>query len=293
MEVGIGLPNAIPGLDARRLVEWARSAEERGFATLGTIDRLVYPSHEPMVALTAAASVTERVRLMSDILIAPLRRTTAMLAKQAVSLDNLSGGRFTLGAAPGIRDDDYAAAGVDYHRRGSIFDEQLAEMRRIWAGEAVDGAGPVGPPPAREGGPELMLGGSVDAAFRRAAQHGIGWTMGGGTPDQLRDARQKLEAAWEREGRSGSPRTSALAYFSLGSDARENAEWYIHHYYGSAAGREVAEQILGSVAMDDDTVAGYVQAFEDAGADEVVFFPCSTDPEQVERLAGAVGDRLR
>ncbi len=291
MDVGIGLPNAIPGLDGRRLVDWAQSAEGRGFSTLGTIDRLVYPNYESLVALATAAAVTERVRLMTDILISPLRNNTPLLAKQAASVDNISGGRLVLGLAVGVRDDDYKASGIDFAARGRILDEQLAEMKRLWSGEPVDGLGGVGPEPAREGGPEIMVGGGVKAAYRRAAQYGTGWTMGGGTPDQLREGRQALDAAWAEHGRSGSPRASALTYFSLGPNAEENARSYIHNYYG-AMGEDTASMIAESVATDEDTVAGYAQAFEDAGADEVVFFPCSTDVEQVELLAGALGNRL-
>lgn len=61
-----------------------------------------------------------------------------------------------------------------------------------------------------------MIGGAVKAAYRRAAQYGSGWTMGGGTPDQMRDGREALDAAWAEHGRSGRPRASALTYFALG-----------------------------------------------------------------------------
>ena len=112
-----------------------------------------------------------------------------------------------------------------------------------------------------------------------------------GTPDQLREGREALEAAWAEHGRSDSPRTSALTYFSLGPNARENAQTYIHSYYG-AMGEDTAGAIVESVATEEDTVAGYAQAFEEAGADEIMFFPCSTDVEQVDLLAGALDDRL-
>ena len=287
MDVGIGLPNAVPGLEGPVLARWARDAEERGFSTLGTIDRLLYPNYESLVALSAAAAVTERIGLMTDILISPYRNNTPLLAKQAVSLDNVSGGRLVLGLAVGWRDDDYKASGVDHSARGRIFDEQLAEMKRLWAGESVDGLGAVGPKPARSGGPEIMIGGGAKAAYRRAAEYGSGWTMGGGTPDQFREGREALEAAWSKAGRDGRAKASVLTYFCLGAEAKETASAYIHSYY-DPMGVEVANMIADSVAVDEDTVAGYAQAFEDAGADELVFFPCSTDLQQVELLAGAL-----
>ncbi|MDQ3355393.1 MAG: LLM class flavin-dependent oxidoreductase [Actinomycetota bacterium] len=291
MDVGIGLPNAVPGLDGRLVMDWARSAEERGFSTLGTIDRVLFPNYESLIVLAAAAAVTERIRLMTDILISPLRNNTPVLAKQAASLDNISGGRLVLGLAPGVRDDDYKVSGVDFAARGRILDEQLAEMTRLWAGESVNGLGGVGPETARAGGPEVMIGGAIKAAYRRAARYGSGWTMGGGTPDQMREGREALDSAWSEAGRDGRAKASVLTYFSLGPNAKETAYDYILTYYG-AMGDDVANMIADSVAVDEETVAGYAQAFEDAGADELVYFPCSTDPEQVEALAGAVGDRL-
>ncbi len=291
MDVGIGLPNAVPGLDGRLVVDWARSAEQRGFSTLATIDRLLFPNYESLIVLATAAAVTERVRLMTDILIAPLRNNTPVLAKQAASLDNISGGRLVLGLAPGIRDDDYKASGVDYAARGRILDEQLVEMTRIWAGGSIDGLGPVGPEPARHGGPEIMVGGGVKASYRRAAQYGSGWTMGGGTPDQMRQGREAIDSAWSDAGREGRARASVLTYYSLGPNAKETAREYIFTYYGGM-GDEVAGMISDSVALDEATINGYAQAFEDAGADELIFFPCSTDVEQVDALAGALGDRL-
>jgi len=69
MEIGIGLPATIPGVDGESLVEWARRAERHGFSTLGTIDRLVYPNYDPLIAFAAAAVVTERIRLTSDVIL--------------------------------------------------------------------------------------------------------------------------------------------------------------------------------------------------------------------------------
>ena len=291
MDVGIGLPNSVPGLDGRLLVDWARRAEERGFTTLGTIDRLLFPNYESLVVLATAAAVTERIRLMTDILISPYRNNTPLLAKQAVSIDNVSGGRLVLGVAPGWRDDDYKASGVDHAARGRILDEQLAEMTRLWRGESVDGLGSVGPEAARAGGPEIMVGGEVKAAYRRAARYGSGYTLGGGTPERTQAAREALDTAWAEAGREGRGKVSVLSYFSLGPDARDKARSYIHEYYGQM-GEEIATMIAESVAVDEETIAGYAQAFEDAGADEVVFFPCSTDPGQVDGLAEALSARL-
>jgi alkanesulfonate monooxygenase SsuD/methylene tetrahydromethanopterin reductase-like flavin-dependent oxidoreductase (luciferase family) len=279
MEVGIGLPNAVRGVDRAGIVEWARRADEAGFSSLGTIDRVVYSNYESMIALAAAAAVTDRIRLATDILIAPLRANTALFAKQAATIDSLSGGRLTLGLAVGGREDDFALSGVDFHRRGQIFDRQLDDMTAVWKGERG-----VGPEPAN-GRPELLIGGTSDAAYQRAAKYGDGWTMGGGTPDMFAQAREQVESAWEKAGREGKPRTVALFYFALGENAQELARRSLGDYYSFLG--DIADQIVQGSAKDADTVKQYLAGFEAAGADEVICFPASPDPRQVELLADA------
>jgi alkanesulfonate monooxygenase SsuD/methylene tetrahydromethanopterin reductase-like flavin-dependent oxidoreductase (luciferase family) len=286
MDVGIGLPAHIPGVEGAQVLEWARRAEARGFSSLGTIDRLVYANYEPLVALAAAAAVTERIRLATTILIAPFRASGAVVAKQAATLHHVSNGRLVLGVAPGGREDDYEASGVDFQTRGGRFEEMLGQWKRIWAGERFGVAGAIGPPPPG-GGPPLIIGGAVDAAFERAARYGDGWIMGGGAPDQFRDGVAKLNAAWQAAGRESSPRTMTLAYFALGDDAKEAADRYLRDYYGWLG--DLAGMIAASAATDADTVNRYVQAFTDAGCDELVLFPCSPDPDQVDLLADVLG----
>jgi alkanesulfonate monooxygenase SsuD/methylene tetrahydromethanopterin reductase-like flavin-dependent oxidoreductase (luciferase family) len=279
MDVGIGLPNAVRGVDRRGIVEWARRAEAAGFSSLGTIDRIAYPNYESLIALAAAAAVTERIRLVTDILIAPLRTNTALLAKQAATIDSLSEGRLVLGLAVGGREDDYEISGADFGSRGKTFDRQLEELGALWRGERG-----VGPRPARGDRPTVLIGGSSDVAFRRAARHADGWTLGGGTPDAFAEGREKLRAAWAAEGRDGEPRTMVLFYFALGDDAEAAARASLGDYYGFLG--EYADQIVAGAAKDEDAVKGYLSAFEQAGVDEVICFPTSTNPEQVDLLAG-------
>jgi alkanesulfonate monooxygenase SsuD/methylene tetrahydromethanopterin reductase-like flavin-dependent oxidoreductase (luciferase family) len=285
MEIGIGLPATIPGVDGEALVEWSRRADRRGFSTLGTIDRIVYPNYEPLIALAAAAAVTERIRLTTAILIAPLRPNAVLLAKQLATIHHLSGGRLVVGAAPGGREDDYEVSGVDIHPRGRAFDRQLEELKRVWAGEEKGFAGPVGP--NVDQAPQLLIGGRVDASFRRAAEYGDGWIMGGGDPSQFAASVEKLEQAWSAAGRSDTPRKASLTYFSLGPDADKNAQWYLGDYYGWL-GEDVTKGMAQNAARDAEAVSQRVTLFEEAGCDELIFFPCSSDPEQVDLLAEAV-----
>jgi alkanesulfonate monooxygenase SsuD/methylene tetrahydromethanopterin reductase-like flavin-dependent oxidoreductase (luciferase family) len=288
MEVAIGLPGTVPGTTGSQLTAWAREADARGFSSLGTLDRLVYPNYEPLIALAAAAAVTERIRLATAILIAPLRLNTALLAKQAASVDALSGGRLVLGLAVGGREDDFEAGGATFGDRGKRFERQLEEIKRIWAGEKRGFAGAVGPPAVSAGGPTLIAGGYTEASLRRAARHADGWVAGGIPPDQFRPMAETFDEAWADEGREGTPRKMALAYFSLGPQGTENAERYLKHYY-AILGEETAAAIAGSAATSEEMVRNYLAAFEDAGCDELFLFPCASDPDQVRLLAEAAG----
>ena len=89
MRIGVRLPASIPGVDGALVLEWARRAEAGPFASLGVIDRAVYPNCEPLVTLGAAAALTQRVRLVSSVLIGPAH-DAALLAKQAATIDVLS-----------------------------------------------------------------------------------------------------------------------------------------------------------------------------------------------------------
>src|SRR5437588_3861584 len=160
MDIGIGLPNPVPGTPGRALIGWARRAEQRGFSGLATIDRIAYPSYESLITLAAAAAATERIGLLTNVLLEPTRNPV-LLAKEAASVDQLSGGRLTLGLGVGGREDDFLATGQDFHTRGRRFDHDLELMHQAWKGEPVAGAlKPVGPAPTREGRVPILIGGT-------------------------------------------------------------------------------------------------------------------------------------
>ena len=167
--------------------------------------------------------MTERIRLTTAILLAPLRHSGAMLAKQAATLDHFSGGRLVLGVAVGGRKDDAEAAGTDFHRRGREFEAMLDEMRRVWDGESFGFAGEIGP----RARPSLIIGGGADVAFERV-----------GPPRRRLDLRRRRAGrvpGGAREGAGGveggrARRRAADAragYFALGDGAREAADAYL------------------------------------------------------------------
>ncbi|HEY2097881.1 MAG: hypothetical protein QOC67_765 [Pseudonocardiales bacterium] len=283
MDLGVGLPSTIPGATGADILTWAREADTAGFASVGTLDRVVYGNHETIPTLAAAAAVTSRVRLTTAILIAPHRGNGAILAKQLATVDSFSGGRLTLGIAVGGRPDDYEAAGADFDGRGAVFDAQLAEFRAVWGGESRGTAGAIGPAPVQAGGPPLLIGGTGKAALRRVVSRGAGWIAGGGGLPVFNQGAERIRRAWSEAGRDGAPRFAALSYFALGPDAVSLAEGYLHNYYAFLGdyASNISAGALTTEADIRDTVAG----FADAGCDELVLFPCSPDVDQLRRLA--------
>ncbi|MCL7490682.1 MULTISPECIES: LLM class flavin-dependent oxidoreductase [Streptomyces] len=282
MSVGLGLPIGDPA----QLLSWARRAEATPFTTVALLDRLVFGNPEPLITLATLAGATSRIRLQTEVLLAPLHRTT-LLAKQAATLDLLSGSRFTLGIGIGGRDDDYLAAGVDLRTRGRRLDRQLATMRRIWSGEPLsEDVGPIGPAPARPGGPEVLFGGFVPAVMERVARWGDGF-LGAALPAPAMDGLfREVEAAWSRAGRTGRPRLLAQVNVALGPEptldrAREELRAY---YQPSSYTDHVVKGLLTTGAQIREAVA----AFRAIGADEVMLYCWSPDPDQVERLADVV-----
>ncbi|HEX4722672.1 MAG TPA: LLM class flavin-dependent oxidoreductase [Pseudonocardiaceae bacterium] len=287
MRIGLGLPSAVAGTGGRELVDWAIEGERAGFSTLATLDRMVYDNYECLTTLAAAAAVTERIRLTTAIMIAPLRSNTALLAKQAATVDRLSDGRLTLGMAVGVRPDDFRASGVEMAGRGRALDQQLAELRRIWAGDRRGFAGGIGPRPTRPPGPEVILGGHSPGAIARVAAYGDGWISGSGGPGLFSGGAAAVRAAWQRAGRPDAPRLLGLAYFALGDDAAKLAGGYLRDYYGFAP--PYAQLVLENAAIGVDGVAETVDRFDDSGCDELILVPCTNDIDQIKLLSEVVG----
>jgi len=283
MDIGIGLPNTL-AIGGPMVVDWARRAEERGFTSLATIDRIVYPTYDSLTSLAVAAGATSRIGLLTDILLGPVY-PSVWLAKATASLDAMSGGRFTLGLGVGGRPDDYAAMDRPMQRRGKLMDETLDLLHRAWAGEPVTGDDfPVGPAPANGNRVSVLIGGSSDAAVRRTVSHGEGWTSGGGGPDMAAPMVEKVRRAWTDAGREGEPRIAALAYFGFGDADTSRAS--LRRYYGFLG--DWTETIVESAVRTPEAARDLVRRFADVGVTELELMPTVPSVDEVDRLADAV-----
>ena len=209
MKFGLILPNfgAIAGADAIR--RSAILAEALGFDSVWTTDHVLMPASMPepyghlvesLIALTAAAAVTERVQLGTSIIVTP-QREPVLLAKQLASIDAISGGRLILGAGVGWLEQEFSYLKADYINRGARFDEGLALARALWGGAgsfrgeftAIDDA-LFSPYPAAGGKLPVWIGGNSAQAIRRAATNADGWHPVGLTPAELADGAAALRA---------------------------------------------------------------------------------------------------
>lgn len=283
MDISIGLPNTID-VDGATVVAWARRAEERGFRSLATIDRIVYPNYDSLTSLAAAAGATSRIGLFTDVLLTPLY-PPVWLAKATASLHAMSGGRLTLGLGVGGRPDDFAAMEQDMARRGKLMDQALDLLDRAWAGESVTGDDfPVVPNATAGTKVPVLVGGTTQAAVRRTVQYGDGWTAGGAGPDAAGQMIERVRRAWHDAGREDEPRFASLIYFGLGDENASRAS--LHRYYGFLG--EFADTIANSAIRTPEAAKNAVRAYAGVGVTELAFIPTVPSLDEVDRLADAV-----
>jgi alkanesulfonate monooxygenase SsuD/methylene tetrahydromethanopterin reductase-like flavin-dependent oxidoreductase (luciferase family) len=290
MRIALGLPSRVASASRELMLEWVTRADRGPFSSVVVTDRVVSQALEPLSVLAMAAGATQRIRLMTSVVIGPTRETT-LFARQAATIDVLSGGRLTLGIGIGVRDNDYLATGFDFHRRGRRVEEQLPILRRLWAGEPLSNEiGPIGPQ-SRARGLELLIGGYVPAIVRRIAQWGDGYMApGGGEPESMLKMWQQIEQAWREAGREGKPRWVGASYFALGPNAVDHATRYINANYGYNP--ELAARRLRTLPASRLAVEDAIKRQADMGTDEFILRPCAEDLDQMELLA-EIASRLR
>jgi alkanesulfonate monooxygenase SsuD/methylene tetrahydromethanopterin reductase-like flavin-dependent oxidoreductase (luciferase family) len=283
MRIGIGLPAAVPGTGFGQIGEWAERSEQAQFRSVAALDRLVYENLDPIVALAAAASRTKRVELLTTVLNLPWRLNAIVVAKQIASIADLSRRRLTVGLALGGWPADAHVSSIDFTARAGRFDEMLSSMRETWAGEVSRDGQSIAAPSG--GPPRLLLGCFSPGGFRRLARLGFdGWVAPFFGFETLVDGIAAARREWAVAGRLGRPRIVVERYYCLGAEADKIADRYLLHYYGAdyfAAAR-------ADTMTDPASITREVHRLADAGCDDLVFFPCSGELDQVDLLADAL-----
>jgi probable F420-dependent oxidoreductase len=298
---GLSIGSTLPGAFATGRyapADFAAAAAilDEAFDIAWTGDHLLwhYPILDPIVTLSSAALVTERVRLGTGILHVPIR-PVLQTAKSLASLDYLSGGRLVVGAGVGGENDrEFDAVGVPVTERGARTDEALQAFRALWRDERASFHGrfcsfddvELLPRPVQPGGPPIWVGGRTPAALRRAARHD-GWLALFMSPDAIR-----RNLATIAELRDGRPFEAAIHLPACvgGAEARERFARFYGHQPDTPPERFARYWVTGSPAEIVDTVGRYV----DAGIRHVVLAP--PGPEfvaQLETLATDVVGELR
>jgi len=276
------------------LTRFARAAEAAGFDGIGFTDHPA-PSHkwltagghdafDPFAALAFVAAVTDRARLIPNIVVLPYRNPF-LVAKAAATLDTLSGGRFVLSVATGYLRSEYRALGVDYERRNELFDEAIEVVKGVWANDnfAYEGADftasgvSANPKPAHV---PVWIGGNSALTRRRVAAYGDGWNpfpapaalaRTSRTPvlETLDDLVPMLDHLWAELDAAGRDRANIDVAFGTGlpgpGAATFNADAEL-----DALGRMAAIGVTwNGVGVPDDSLDVAVEALERYGAEVI------------------------
>jgi alkanesulfonate monooxygenase SsuD/methylene tetrahydromethanopterin reductase-like flavin-dependent oxidoreductase (luciferase family) len=291
VQISITLPTMAPGAGRDAVIEFARRCDAGPFASLACGERIGFPNPEALVSLAAAAAVSERIRIVATAFVLPLH-SAPWLAKQAATLDVISGGRLTLALGVGGREEDYRIVGAPFERRHARMDAQVAELRRVWSGEpALPGTAPIGPAPVQPGGPPLWIAASGERPIRRAARWAQGYAGFSLGPDAAETERafRLCETAWREARRDARPWLATSFWYALGPRAGEQLARYAERYlrvFGEGAAQALAQRCraAGPAALREALAMARA-----AGADELILVPTSAEPDELERTLDALG----
>ncbi len=291
MLISMTLPQMVVGYDRSTTIDWCREIDGGPFHSLACGERVTWRNQEMMVLLSAAAALTERVKIYPTVVVSPMHGT-GLLAKQLATLDVLSGGRLVVGLGVGGREQDYRAAEAPFRRRYARLDEQVVELRRLWRGEpAFPDTDPIGPAPAQAGGPRLLAGSQGPKGLARAASwaDGICGQLMAQPVDTIAAEVDKYRAAWSEAGRNDAPYVTTGFWYSLDPDQPVEVLRRYAREYADVFGPDVADWMAGlQEVAGPDALREAVATCRAAGVDELVLVPTTADPTELDRTVDAV-----
>ncbi len=293
MKIGLCFPYTQDDLSRDLMLEWFHRVDEGPFSTLSCGERMVGSSVDMMATLAAAAAVTERVRIVPTLYVLPMH-PAIKVAKHAATLDLISGGRVSITVGIGGRVHDYQCMEKEPVRRYARMDEQVAQIRSIWAGELpFEGTEPVGPRPVQPNGPPILAGVTGPKGIARAAQwaDGIYSWSGNGVGEEMKRQSELVGAAWQDAGRDTAPQRVAGFWYCLAPNADEKLKAYVYKYIvvmGEAAANYMAANVDRS---SHDAVRASLDAYEELGVEECWLNSATAEIAEIDGLLEVIEKR--
>ena len=280
MKVRIGVGG---GIGPHALGEVVDALDELGFDSLWLSEVLTAPILDPLVGLSFAAAVKSRLKLGTTMLLPG--RNTYRVAKEMATLDALSGGRLLITFVPGLMTSpERAAIGVEPRQRGRVIDEAMPMLRRLWAGETVDGF-TLAPLPVQQ--PlEAWLGGMAPAALERCGRLGDGWLPSLCTPEEAATGKQVIDETAARAGRTISPEHFGVSIGYARAPLSDQA-------VAAIAARSRGRDPRSLVPVGLDGLRDHLKRFIDIGFSKFVVRPLAPPAswrEELHELSSAVLD---
>ena len=290
MEFGLQIPYGVPaGRDD--LKTWITRADAGPFRTVHIGERITYDNPDQVAVLAAAAVLTSRVRLLTNVSILPLY-APALLAKAFATIDRLSEGRLIVTPGVGSRPEDFAAAGKPYDHRWQRLDECVATMQRLWRGEPAEPSGTaLGPPPFTNGGPPLHCAATGPKALARAVRWACGYQgfSADGNAGAMKHTADTVTGAFETAGRPR-PELGITCFFALGDGALERLHSVVRRYFGFAPPAVQEAMVDAHKICSGEAIAEFVANAGAAGFDEVLFNPTTVEPAEIDRLESVLSN---
>jgi len=287
VKFGVTIPNNWGIEDPQQVLDFGPLAEELGYDSVWVMDHLFNtgyirerlegkPYYHPMSTLSYLAATTKRVMLGTSVLVLPYHNPVE-LAKYAASLDQISGGRVTLGVGVGAMTEEFDALGISMGDRASLTNECIAIMKELWTNPSPTYESRrwkftdllFSPKPVQKPHIPLWIGGSSPGAMRRAALRGDGWHPTGLSPEEFSIGRREIEEMATAAGRAPE---------SLAMSLRIEVEAHGGPSSSRSAGRA---RIAGD---DPDAMAASIAAYETAGVQHVVLALNTGDVDTITRL---------
>ena len=294
-QFGVTIPNNWGVDDPQEVLALGPEAERMGYDSIWTMDHLFNagyirerledrPYYHPMAMLSYMAATTSRVTLATSVLVLPYHNPVE-LAKYAATLDQMSGGRVTLGVGAGAMAEEFEALGIPMRERGSLTNESIAIMKELWTNHSPEYHSRrwdfndlrFSPKPVQQPHIPLWIGGSSPGALRRTARVGDGWHPTGLSPEDFAIGRQEVRDMATAEGRDPAAITMS---------ARVEVEVHGGPSSQRAAGRA---RIPGG---DPGAMRAGIEAYREAGVEHVVLALNSGDVPALRRLMAVIADEV-